>query len=384
MSNSKFSAAVLYPYPLEMDGVSLQGYYLAKGLAHHGYKVYQANRRARFEKEFIYKHYKPNFAIGIGFWGDLPQLSRYTQKYDITLIPWLNADGWVANYHETIESLPLVFTTSNWVKETYIRDGLSGKNLVPMPIGIDTEEMKPIPKDDPRVISMRKLLGVKEDEIMILTAGGDVTSKGFQEVLKALGKINGKYPKWRYVGKSWESYYPTYHYRDELEIIKKFGFENKIEYIDGNVSRETFNVLLSAADIYAAPSRIEGFVMIQVEAMACGIPVLSIDAGGIKDTIIHNKTGFLAKVSETIDLDQEWVYPEMGFEKKQIIKFDKPKTFAYRADVDELAEYLLKLMENPDLRKKMGENGRKHAVENFDYKVTSLKMAKIIEKTFNL
>ncbi|MEM4257187.1 MAG: glycosyltransferase family 4 protein, partial [Candidatus Diapherotrites archaeon] len=240
------------------------------------------------------------------------------------------------------------------------------------------------PKDDPRVISMRKLLGVKEDEIMILTAGGDVTSKGFQEVLKALGKINGKYPKWRYVGKSWESYYPTYHYRDELEIIKKFGFENKIEYIDGNVSRETFNVLLSAADIYAAPSRIEGFGMIQVEAMACGIPVLSIDAGGIKDTIIHNKTGFLAKVSETIDLDQEWVYPEMGFEKKQIIKFDKPKTFAYRADVDELAEYLLKLMENPDLRKKMGENGRKHAVENFDYKVTSLKMAKIIEKTFNL
>lgn len=380
----KFSAAVLYPYPPEMDGVSLQGYYLSKGLAYHGYEVHQAHRRARFEKEFIYKHYKPDFAIGIGFWGDLPQLSMYTQRYGVTLIPWLNADGWVANYHDTIESMPLVFTTSEWVRETYIRDGLSGKNIVPMPIGIDTDEIKPIPKSDPRIVSMRKLLGVKEDEIMILTIGGDVTSKGFQEVLRALGKINNKYTKWRYVGKSWESYHPTYHYRDELEITKKFGFEDKIEYIDGSVSRETLNVLLNAADIYAAPSRIEGFGMLQVEAMSCGIPVVSINAGGIKDTIVHNKTGFLARVSETIDLDQEWVYPEMGFEKKQIIKFDKPKTFAYRADVDELAEYLLKLMEDQELRNKMGQNGRKHVVENFDYKVTSLKMAKKIEEKFNL
>jgi glycosyltransferase involved in cell wall biosynthesis len=383
-NGKKFSAAVLYPYPPEMDGVSLQGHYLSKGLLYHGYEVYQANRRARFEKEFIYRHYKPDVAIGIGFWGDLPHLSMYTQKYGVQLVPWLNADGWVANYHEIIESFPLLFTTSRWVKETYIRDGLSGKNMVPMPIGIDTDEMKPIPKDDPRVISMRKMLGVKEGELMILTAGGDVTSKGFQEVLKALGKIGDKFVKWRYVGKAWENHQPTYHYRDELDIIKKFGFDDKIEYIDGSTSRQTLNVLLSAADIYAAPSRIEGFGMIQVEAMACGIPVVSIDAGGIKDTVIHNETGFLAKVAETIDLDQEWVYPEMGFEKKQIIKFDKPKTFAFRADVDELADYLLKLMESPDLRKKMGENGRKHAVENFDYRVTSLKLAKTIEEKLGI
>ena len=54
--------------------------------------------------------------------------------------------------------------------------------------------------------------------------------------------------------------------------------------------------ILNAADIYAAPSRLEGFGMIQVEAMSCGIPVISINECGPKETIIHNKTGFLAKV----------------------------------------------------------------------------------------
>ena len=72
--------------------------------------------------------------------------------------------------------------------------------------------------------------------------------------------------------------------------------------------------MLNACDIYAAPSRIEGFGMIQVEAMACGKPVVSINVGGPAETIIHNKTGFLAGVAEEVKLTEEWVYPHMGFE----------------------------------------------------------------------
>ena len=53
------------------------------------------------------------------------------------------------------------------------------------------------------------------------------------------------------------------------------------------------------------PSRIEGFGMIQVEAMACGKPVISINVGGPAETIIHNKTGFLAKVSEEVLLKEK-------------------------------------------------------------------------------
>ena len=160
--------------------------------------------------------------------------------------------------------------------------------------------------------------------------------------------------------------------------------EDKVSYIDDPLSRETMRILLNAVDIYAAPSRIEGFGMIQVEAMACGKPVLSIDAMGVKDTVVHGKTGYLAKVAETIDLEEEWAYIHMGFEEDHKIRFDQPKTFAYRANVDELSDYLLKLLTDDDLRARMGEDARKHVVENFDYGKVSLDIARLIENKLNL
>ncbi len=53
--------------------------------------------------------------------------------------------------------------------------------------------------------------------------------------------------------------------------------------------------LFGACDIYAAPSRLEGFGMPQVEAGACGKPVISIKAMGMLDTLVHEETAFLGK-----------------------------------------------------------------------------------------
>ena len=142
--------------------------------------------------------------------------------------------------------------------------------------------------------------------------------------------------------------------------------------------------MLNACDIYAAPSRIEGFGMIQVEAMSCGKPVVSINVGGPAETIIHNKTGFLARVEEEIKLTEEWAYPHMGFEEQKKIKFDTPKTFGYRANIEDLRKYTLQLLIDPKLREEMGRAGREHAVNNFDYHVISKKMLDIIKEKLEL
>jgi glycosyltransferase involved in cell wall biosynthesis len=228
------------------------------------------------------------------------------------------------------------------------------------------------------------MLGVKPGEKMILTAGGDTTSKGFQEVLQALGKINGDFPNWKYVGKTWEKGKPYYHYKKELSIMRDYDIRRKVKFIDGPLSREFMCCLLSACDIYAAPSRIEGFGMVQIEAMACGKPVLSIDAMGIKDTVIHGETGLLAKVGEEVRLSEEWAYSWMGFNKKQRIRFDQPKTFAYRADIDDIAKHLYRLLSDDELRSKMGENARRHAVQNYDFVKTSKDLHDLVEKKLGL
>jgi glycosyltransferase involved in cell wall biosynthesis len=140
------------------------------------------------------------------------------------------------------------------------------------------------------------------------------------------------------------------------------------------------SLLLNACDIYAAPSRIEGFGMIQLEAQACGKPVISIDVGGPRDTIIPNETGFLAEVESEVKLDSEWVTKRMGFESRHRIKFPEPKTFAYRANVDQLAEALLKLATDTKLRNKMGKAAAQHAYDTFNYRITAKHISDLVKK----
>jgi len=370
---------VMYPYPLENDGLSLQGHYLVKGLKELGIEVMECDRVDHAEKQRIYEEFKPDAAIGVGFWGNTPELVIDPLRNNITPVPWLNANGWVANYHDTLNQLPLIVATSNWVKSTYMRDGVKGDNIHPCSIGFNPEIF--FPKSDPETKKIRLDLGIADDEIMIFTAGGDVTSKGAQEMFKALSKIDKTFSNWKYVLKTYPSFSADNHGKEEDKLIEELGLDkNKFIRISQDLTPEKMADLLNACDIYAAPSRLEGFGMVQLEAQACGKPVISINVGGPRDIIKHNETGFLADVEYETKLDREWVYPHMGFIKKMQIEFPIPKTFAYKANIDQLAESTLKLMKDPELREKMGRAAAEHALKNFHYKVIAQKMVDLIQE----
>jgi alpha-maltose-1-phosphate synthase len=126
--------------------------------------------------------------------------------------------------------------------------------------------------------------------------------------------------------------------------------------------------LLAACDIYAAPSRLEGFGMIQVEANACARPVIAIDAMAFLDTMVHGETAFLAKVGEERKITEALFGEGHGIDDSHRIVFPSPRTAEFRANVPDIATYLLTLMRDSDLRRRMGEAGRKHVVELFDYR----------------
>jgi len=374
---------LLYPYPVELDGQSLQGHYLYLGLKHQGVDVTQCHFKESIQKDYYLKYLKPDFVIGIGFWGNVPEIVVEPQKYGLVTIPWFNADGWVANYKEEFNNLKLMFTTSEWVRSIYQRDGIDVSKIIPMHIGIDTELFKPI-TDKEINLNTRRMLGIRDEELMIMTIGGDVTSKGAQEMIKALAEVDKEFKNWKYICKSWPSECASEWREIEEALAEELGIKDKIIFLDDVFSSEFMVNILNACDIYAAPSRIEGFGMIQVEAMACGKPVISINKMGPAETIVHNETGFLADVAEEVVLTEEWVYPHMGFDEQKVIKFEKPKTLGYRANVDDLKKYLLKLLTDEELREKMGKAAREYAVKNFDYKVTSKKMLDVIKEKLNL
>ncbi len=136
--------------------------------------------------------------------------------------------------------------------------------------------------------------------------------------------------------------------------------------------------LLAACDIYAAPSRLEGFGMIQVEANACERPVIAIDAMAFRDTMVHGETAFLAKVAEERKITEGKFGEGHDYESSQRIVFPNPRTAEYRASVPDIAKYLLTLMQDSALRQKMGKAGRKHVVELFDYRQVAKRFVEIV------
>jgi hypothetical protein len=74
----------------------------------------------------------------------------------------------------------------------------------------------------------------------------------------------------------------------------------------------------------------------------------------------------------------------MGFEEQKKIKFDTPKTFGYRANVQDLARYTLQLLKDPKLRETMGKAGREHVVKTMDYNVIAKNMLDIIKEKLEL
>ncbi len=237
----------------------------------------------------------------------------------------------------------------------------------------------------PKIQKLRFMLGIQPHEKMILTIGGDTTSKGSQEMFKALAEIDKDFKDWKYVCKSSESDCSEGHREEEDALIEELDLDRgRIIFLDDMYSHDFMTYLLSACDIYAAPSRLEGFGMIQVEAMACQRPVISINVGGPVDTIVHGKTGFLAEVGETIKLHEEWAWEHMGFEADHKIKFDEPKVFAYRASISDLVKYTKQLLTDDKLREEMGKNAYEHAMDNFQYPLVAKKALKMIQEKLGL
>jgi N-acetyl-alpha-D-glucosaminyl L-malate synthase BshA len=89
--------------------------------------------------------------------------------------------------------------------------------------------------------------------------------------------------------------------------------------------------LISLADLLLLPSEKESFGLVALEAMACGVPTVGSDTGGLPEVVIHGQTGFLAEVG----------------------------------DVETMARYAIRLLTDPALHRTFSENGIVRAQEFF-------------------
>jgi starch synthase len=375
---------LLYEYPPQPAGLSTQGDLLYRGLQELGVDVHAVYFESATEKEWYYRWFQPDVVIGVGYWGYTPHLILHPQRFGVLPVPWLVADGYIANFREVLNALPLILVTSQWVKEIYVRDGIQEEIIEVLPVGCDTEAFIPREPDDPQVQAVRELLGVRPDQLLILTMGGDGASKGAREVMEALALIRNDAPDWKYVCKVWPQPRTAQQNASDLELAERLGLADSISYPTDIVSHEFMTCLMAACDIYAAPSRLEGFGLGQVEANACGKPVVGIRAMGMLDTLVHEETALLARVATENYITEALLGPESGYAAGHRFVFDAPRIADYRADVNDIATYLLKLMTDPALRTRLGAAGRHRVVEHFHYRVVAQRLLRILSERLGL
>ncbi len=375
---------LLYDYPASPGGLATQGALLHRGLEELGVDVHSVHFESALEKEWYYRWFKPDVVVGIGYWGHTPDLVLHTQKNGMLAVPWLVADGYMANYRSTLNELPLMLVTSNWVKEVFVRDGMDGDNIHVLPVGCDTDTFIPRDRSDPRVMAVREALGVAPDQLMILTIGGDAASKGAQEVMQALAQIDPEVPDWKYVCKVWPQPRTEIQNAMDLDLAETLGISSRILYAMSITSRNFIPFLIAACDIYAAPSRLEGFGMPQVEANACGKPVLSLNAMGMLDTLVHDETALLAGIGQKITVSETILGQESGYPDGTRFVFDQPRTVDYRASVPDIATHLRRLMQDETLRRRLGAAGRKRVQVKFDYRVVAQQFIDLVSKHLEL
>ncbi|ELZ79723.1 hexosyltransferase, glycosyltransferase [Haloferax larsenii JCM 13917] len=163
-------------------------------------------------------------------------------------------------------------------------------DVVHVPNGYDTDIFERIATDE-----ARNRLGLDDDTPVVFALGTLKPRKGFQHLMRAMTRVHESDPDARLVigGQG--------GMRDELEsLASDLGIADRTDLL-GYVESETLNDWMNAADVFVLPSYSESFGVVQLEAMACGTPVVATKNGGSEEVVTSEEYGLLVEGPESHD-----------------------------------------------------------------------------------
>lgn len=129
----------------------------------------------------------------------------------------------------------------------------------------------------------RKELGLKKNEVMLLSVGELIKRKNHRIVIAALAKLENKNVKYYICGRGDQ--------RDQLyQLAQNYGVEDKVVFLG---FRTDVSEIYRAADIFVFPSLQEGLPVALMEAISAGLPIIASKIRGNTDLIVHGKGGYL-------------------------------------------------------------------------------------------
>lgn len=176
---------------------------------------------------------------------------------------------------------------SDWLRKRAERTPLAGQTIKTIPNGIDADFFKSSDKQEAR----RKLSLPMDKKIVFFVADGgrDTIYKGWNYALPVVSQS------------------PDVLFICAGNDISSAFQEKNVLYL-GRVGKDELAAYYSAADILLYPSLADNFPLVVLEAMACGLPILTFAVGGVAEAVEHKVNGYVACYGDSVDLLSGWYW----------------------------------------------------------------------------
>lgn len=239
----------------------------------------------------------------------------------------------------------IVVSTISEVRELISLYNIDKKQTKIIPPGVNLGHFYPIDKEEARAYIQQK------KECMILFVGRIEPLKGIETLMRALGELrlrndvdDSKICLTIIGGDATATEEKMGEEMTRLlKIREELGVESFVNFI-GKKNQDELPYYYAAANMVVVPSKYESFGIVALEAMACGTPVIASDVGGLACLVKNEETGF--------------TIPD--------------------GDISALADKIALLINNPELRKKIGVQAAKYAKE-YGWASIAKKMIKLYQ-----
>lgn len=177
-----------------------------------------------------------------------------------------------------------VFAVADALKKVALSLGVEAEKVRVLRNGVDSAKFHPVAR-----AQARRSLGLPEDAPVLISVGGLVERKGFHRVIACLPELSASFPGLQYLVVGGAS--PEGDMSRELRSqVASLRLQDRVRFL-GALRPEELKVPLSAADVFVLATRNEGWANVFLEAMACGLPVITTDVGGNAEVVCRDELG---------------------------------------------------------------------------------------------
>lgn len=190
-----------------------------------------------------------------------------------------------------------IFSVADALKQTAVEIGVPAAKVRVVGNGVDLGKFQPIPQQD-----ARQALGLAVDAPVFVSVGGLCERKGFHRVIACLPELKKTFPGIRLLvvgGASAEGDWTA----QLQQQVAHLGLQDVVAFL-GALPPAQLKIPLSAANVFVLSTRNEGWANVFLEAMACGLPVVSTDVGGNSEVVCRPELGTIVPFDQQPALTQ--------------------------------------------------------------------------------